>query len=338
MNEIERHISNSNYEEAIKECLSSKMNSLGVLLNNIRSDLNINDENFSYNQTHIKQKTTVKLLTNWISSGGLRELWNKMSQGDYNWNNIRIVTDDNPDYFVVLNAPPVGIKLDPTKTIVFQMEPLMEQNNNWGEWSVPDPTKFLKVCSHNKEYNNNVWRLNKTYNELKTEKIIKDSKLDGIISTVLSTKYSYSGQIKRIDFIRHLEKEKLPIHVFGANKWGYVNYKGSDNNSMFPYKYAFNCEKSNVKNYYTDKLIDGILSECLVFYCGCYNIRDIIDDRAFVYLELSNFDDDCKKIRKAIQENLWEERIEIIRKEKFRILNSLQFFPRLERIINKDIK
>jgi hypothetical protein len=46
---------------------------------------------------------------------------------------------------------------------------------------------------------------------------------------------------------------------------------------------------------------------------------------AFIYLQfLSTFSE------------AMEERIEIIRKEKFRILNHLQFFPRIERIINKN--
>jgi hypothetical protein len=289
----------------------------------------------------VKTVKTVKLLCNWTSSESLRELWNKMSQGDYTWNNIRLVTDANPDYFVVVNAPPIGVTCDPSKTIVFQMEPLMEQNkDHWKEWSAPDPKKFFKVCCHKTGYNNNEWHLSKTYSELKTGSVVKNRDFDGVVSTVLSAKYSDPGHIKRIDFVKYLECEKFPVHVFGDNKWGYVDYKGSlpyhqKDNAMFPYKYVFNCENNRVKNYYTEKLIDGILAECLVFYSGCYNIRDFIDERAFVYLELDNFDDDYNKVKEAIANNLWEERIPYIRAAKKKIMNYLGFFPRLERIINK---
>jgi len=173
-------------------------------------------------------------------------------------------------------------------------------------------------------------------------KIEKNKDFDGAISTVLSAKYFDPGHIKRIDFVKFLERKKLPIHVYGENKWGYVDYKGSPppyqkDNAMFPYKYVFNCENNSVKNYYTEKLIDGILSECLVFYWGCYNVRDYIDERAFVYLELSNFEEDYKKVKNAIENNLWEERLPYIRLMKYKILNHLQFFPRLERIINKNV-
>lgn len=105
---------------------------------------------------------------------------------------------------------------------------------------------------------------------------------------------------------------------------------------MFPYKYVFNCENNSIKNYYTEKLIDGILAECLVFYSGCYNIKEFIDERAFVYLELNNFEDDYKKVKEAVEGNLWEERIPYIRAAKKKILDYLAFFPRLERIINKN--
>jgi hypothetical protein len=373
MNEIEKYIAEQNYDEAVQECLRQNLNHLGVLLSNITSasshhvvkqfHTNINgiktdgkiveeniqsheiDENpplISDEETEeVEPVITVKLLANWTSSESLRDVWNKMSQGNYTWNNIRLVTDDDPDYFVVVNAPPTGDTPDPSKTIVFQMEPWMEQHKDqWKEWSTPDPSKFFKVCCHKTDYNNNEWHLSKTYNELKTETIVKNNDLDGIVSTVLSAKYSDPGHVKRIDFVKYLEKQKFPVHVFGDNKWGYVDYKGSlpyhqKDNAMFPYKYVFNCENNSIKNYYTEKLIDGILAECLVFYSGCYNIKEFIDERAFVYLELNNFEDDYKKVKEAVEGNLWEERIPYIRREKFRILNHLQFFPRLDRIINK---
>ena len=72
-----------------------------------------------------------------------------------------------------------------------------------------------------------------------------------------------------------------------------------------------------------------------MFYWGCPNVRDFIDDHAYVQLSLVDFDKDLEIIKRAIQENWWEKRIDIIRKEKHRILNELQLFPRLERILNK---
>ena len=104
---------------------------------------------------------------------------------------------------------------------------------------------------------------------------------------------------------------------------------------LFPYQYTFNAENHSIPNYCTEKLIDAILSECLCFYWGPDNISELIDERAYVRLELKDFEHDYNMIKGAIENDLWVERLPYISKEKLRILNELQFFPRLESIINK---
>jgi len=376
--ELEKYISSKNYGQALSECINTNHNHLGLLLSYILNDDNLSNltEQLKINveglngeglvisnpvditndnpnimdtvleevkeevkeEVDNKKKYRVKLLCNWTSSEILRETWNKMSQGNYSWNNIELVCDNDPDFFVVINCPPIHEFLDTKKVILFRMEPHMDKHPElWGEYANPDKESFYKVCYHETDYNNNEWHLSKTYNELKTMKIEKS--ID-VMSTVLSDKYSDSGHIKRVDFVKFLESKNFPVDVFGGNKFSYKDYKGSlplhcKDNAMFPYKYVFNVENHSIKNYYTEKLVDGILAECLVFYSGCFNVREFIDEKAFVYLELSNFEEDYQKIKNAIENNLWEERIDVIRKEKKKILEYLQFFPRLERIINK---
>ena len=130
----------------------------------------------------------------------------------------------------------------------------------------------------------------------------------------------------------------LDVHVYGQNKFLWKNYKGSlpphkKDDSLFPYKYSFNVENFSIKNYYTEKLIDGILSETLVFYWGCPNIEEYINEKCYVRLNLDNFEKSLETIKKAIEEDWWYQRIDIIRKEKQKILNELGFFPRLKKLI-----
>lgn len=351
MAEIDKYISENKEVNALYECVSSNQNYLGLLLSKIwlyREDIHQtiikNIEGFEQEDIEILEETsdfiTVKLLCNWMTSEELAKSWNKMSQGNFTWNKIKVIWTYNkePDYYVVINKPPSCITPPPEKTIVFRMEPYMEKHPEiWKEWTLPDITKFFKVCYHDTEYNNNEWHLSLTYNELMSKSI--DKSIDDILSTVLSSKYSDIGHIKRIDFIKFLESKNMNVHVFGDNKFEYKNYKGAlppreKDKALFPYKYTFNAENNSIKNYYTEKLIDGILSETLVFYNGCPNIREYIDEKAFVWLELSNFENDYQTIKKAIEEDWWSKRIEYIRAEKIKILNQLQFFPRLERIID----
>jgi hypothetical protein len=317
-------------------------NSLYVTIGDDVSTQNVSEQN---SLEEVKQ-IRVLLECNWTSSTDLCNTWTKMSKGNCRWENIELVDSEPADFYCVINSTrDLQDVKHPEKTIVFRMEPFMENHpEQWGIWSKPDASRFLFVGYHDVHYNNNEWHLSKTYNELMNCNIEKNSELDGILSTVLSDKYADEGHIKRIDFIKYVDShETVPVHVYGGNKFNWSNYKGelpyhNKNDAMCPYKYVFNCENQFIKGYYTEKIIDAILSESLIFYHGCPDIRNYIDERAFVWLDLSNLESDTIKIKQAMQFNLWENRIQFIRAEKQRILNDKQFFPRLHRLINNNIK
>jgi hypothetical protein len=264
-----------------------------------------------------------------------------MSKGNFTWNNIQIVWEKPYDYIVIINCPPITIFPDVSNAILFQMEPNMYKNRYmWGDWAEPPPGTFKYAGTHLHDYNNIEWHISKTYTQLSEETIVKEQHIAHILSTVLSDKYKDPGHIKRIDFMKFLEKKGFNnVHVFGGNKFEWKNYMGSlpyheKDNALLPYKYVFNAENYEIRNYFTEKIVDGILSECLVFYWGCPNIRDFIDERAYIKLELTNFEKDFETIRSAIYNNEWEKRLPYIKSAKTKILNETQFFPRLERILS----
>lgn len=280
----------------------------------------------------------VKLYCNWTTTKELTEIWSKMSKGNGRWKNI-ILTEDRSDYNIVINKPNIDIpENEYKKTIIFQMEPNMKDNNDWGEWANPDPNKFFKIFTHLNSYNNIEWHLSTNYEYLSTKRIEKDLNVSNILSTVLSNKYFDPGHIKRVDFIKYLDANStISTHVFGFNR-GYKNYKGPlpyhcKDLSMFPYKYVFNVENNFITNYFTEKLIDGILSESLVFYHGCPNISNFFDKRSFVWLDLEDFEKDMKIIETAITEDWYTQRLPYIKKMKRLILEEYQFFPRIYNIL-----
>lgn len=281
-----------------------------------------------------KSNIKIKLLCNWTNN--LHNDWRRMSKdNDLKWNNIEIVTD-NPDYYIIINA--TNESHTPKKTIIFHMEPNVERNINlWGSWSKPDRNKYLNIMDHHSHYNILEWHLSKTYRQLSDENIIKTK----ILSTVVSSKYNDIGHKKRIDFLMFLQKqEENFIDVYGyCGNLSFKNYKGplpimEKDDGLFPYKYTFAAENNRIYNYITEKLTDSILSECLCFYFGSPNVSDYIDHRAYVVLNLDDFQHDYELVKKAICENWWEKKISIIRKEKQKILNELQFFPMVDKIIN----
>ena len=116
---------------------------------------------------HIK----VKLSCNWADTKTITNLWNKMSENNnFSWGKIRLITgNEEPDYYVVING--TNDQINPSKTIVFHMEPYIEKLTFLNNWRFAKEPMFLKVLSHDKEYNNNEWHLSLSYSELLKKEI-----------------------------------------------------------------------------------------------------------------------------------------------------------------------
>ena len=326
-----------------------KVHKLEQIQNNIK--LKINELG---NQSN---KIQIKMLCNWTNSEQLCKEWSNMCSDPANfswtsnsninskqlqltWTNKR----EEIDYYVIINSPPQNEYYDPSRTIVFQMEPWVNNLNNnwgvktWGDWAEPDPNKFLKVFSHKTHLNNVQWQINMPPTEI--------NKSLNKISCVCSQKNFDDGHILRNKFIKYIEtqakneEEESFINVFGQKNYhefkSYIGPLKDDDklNALVPYKYYFSAENNSESNYATEKIWEPILCETLCFYWGCPNLHEYIDPLAYVQLPLDNFEESLKIVKQAIEEDWWSQRIDIIKREKQKILNELGFFPSLNKLIN----
>ena len=294
-----------------------------------------------YNKWYLENNIkNIKIIGNWCSSKQLIKEWSIMNHNSPLFNSYQLVEhDENIDYYVIVNKPQDDkVYYKPSKTIVFQMEPWVEDNSKnwgvktWGKWTKPDPNQFLHVHNHQYYLNNVQWQIEipQTYPETRQNQVL----------SILSEKNFDTGHQKRIQFIQYLEKEKKEyMHVFGKENYHQFNsYQGQlkenkKENEYVNYKYVFACENNSETNYATEKIWEPILCECLTFYWGCPNLEIHIDSQAFVRLDLDDFEESMELIEKAIQEDWWSQRIDVIRKEKQRIIEELGFFPKLEKMI-----
>ena len=300
-----------------------------------------------------RKQINIKMICNWTSSENLCNEWSNLMQEKYRWNNLNFSCSDNDiDYYVIINKPD-NQYYDPKKTIIFQMEPWCYDYNQywgvktWGEWAEPDFNKFLHVRTHKRYYNNCQWQIKQTWKELKYNSVEKDQFKQNKISTICSSKYFDPGHIKRIDFLKYVETQNDPnviINIYGYdNRHNLKNYMGSllsenKDNGIGPYKYYFIAENNIEFNYITEKIWEPILMESLCFYWGCPNLSDYIDPLAYVQLDLSNFNKSFNIIKDAIKNNLWEQRLEIIKREKQKILDKYSFCPTVERVIESHLE
>lgn len=303
----------------------------------------------SYLNLEHNQKIRIKLLCNWCTSETLCKEWKHMMSNpdDLQWYNLEFTwQDNNIDFYVIINKPLSNQDIYvPERTIIFHMEPWCydpTQNwgiKSWGQWAIPDENKFLQVRSHKNFCNNAFWQLSTTYNDFKRTPIKKTK----ILSSICSSKYFDPGHIKRIDFLKYMDnKDELYLDIYNHdNNHKFKNYVGPHppnfkDAGILPYKYYFMAENNIEPNFITEKIWEPIICETLCFYWGCPNISEYVDNRAYILLDLDDFEASYQIVKNAILNDEWSRRIEIIRREKQKILDYYQFFPTLERVLIHD--
>jgi hypothetical protein len=296
-----------------------------------------------------EKRIRVKMMCNWCSSESLCKEWSNMCENGFSWKNIDITwTDENIDYYVIINSPPRDSYYDPKRTIVFQMEPwVYDLTKNWGVrtwgyWAKPDPSVFMAVRGrHSDCHNNAFWQLELSLKQLLTLKAEKTE----VISSICSSKYFDEGHIARIDLLKYIESKNdssINIHVYNQdNKHNFKHYKGpvspyiDKSKGMLKYKYYFMIENNYEKDFITEKIWEPILCESLVFYYGCPNVSKYINSNAYVLLDITDFEKSYQIIKRAIEEDWWSKRIDSIREEKRKILEEMAFFPIIHKIIHE---
>lgn len=289
----------------------------------------------------------LQLLCNWTATP--EKEWSNMCESAYRWKDIEFTTDPRAaDYSVIINKPPSNAIYDPKRTIVFQMEPWVQDPaanwgvKTWGQWANPDPTKFLAVRGRKTPHHNNAfWQLEQTEPQLRYQSPEKTK--GNAIASICSSKYFDPGHIVRIDFLKFLEaKQALPLDIYNYdNPHGFQNYRGTatpyvdKSKGIAPYKYYFMVENNYEPNFITEKLWEPILCETLTFYYGCPNVADHVDPRAYVLLDMNDFEGSYQIMIRAINEDWHMQRLPYIREAKQKILDDLAFFPTVKKIIDE---
>lgn len=256
----------------------------------------------------------IKLFCNWNSCENLIEEFKKYFKQDYLYDNLEFVLSEQ-DYNVVVNY--TYEQIDLSKTILFQWEPESTRRTWPGIFSTPNTKDFLKCYDINNHHNIVCWYLNKTQKQLSSEEIVKSKTFSGIISNLSNLE----GHHFRKSFVEnHLMK--LPYYEhFGR---GYVSINDKSE-GLYPYKYTFACENSFERNYFTEKIIDSIMSECICFYDGCPNIEDFFNNDCFIKIDVKDPIKSVEIIKRSIGNDEYEKRIKNVRLEKKRILEEFNW-------------
>lgn len=262
----------------------------------------------------------VKITCFWEDSLSFFEAIRGLSFGKDTWKNLKFVTHDNYDRLIILTRPHADCSYDPQKAITILTEPPGSSNHRQHESSATLPV-YLALP---------FWRDIGRKDQYKISKIgITKKKL---FSAVTSELYTMEGQKKRLELVCRLDQAIANGFCLWGRSCGMQllprlqAYKGEiadKYKALWSYKYHFACENSFVDDYFTEKIFDPVIAECLCFYDGCTNLESFIDERAFIRINVSEPEMALEVIIKSILDNEWAKRVRFVRQQKERLLYHL---------------
>lgn len=200
--------------------------------------------------------------------------------------------------------------------------------------------------SYNEDFLPAIWWIGRSYEELKSLKL-EDLNKTKNISCITTNKWR-----KRAEFVKLTAGQIKDLEVFG--RWIYSDrdyeflqedaYKGpingltgatSKSDGLEAYHYSLCIENTCIKNYWTEKIIDSILSWTFPIYCGAPNICDFFPQDSFISINMDR--KSINVIKSIIEQPPSRLQIEALSEARRLILDDYNVWVIIYKLINGDL-
>ena len=239
------------------------------------------------------------------------------------------------DFLIVLQRPPYNISCNcpPGNAWLITQEPPV----NYFKFLTRSFGSFDRVYSFFGEESDKVrriqpvlpWHVLKDYNFLTELDISHLQAKRDTVAWITSNKTGFPGQTARMKFREFLVAADFNIQLFGR---GFQPIHDKFD-GLFPSKYALAVENFSTDHYWTEKIVDCFLSWSLPFYWGAPNIAEYFPEGSLIHIDINKPDAALHTMRESIANNEWERRLPAISEARQRVLNELQFFPYVSKLI-----
>jgi hypothetical protein len=153
-----------------------------------------------------------------------------------------------------------------------------------------------------------------------------------VLSTVCSSKQqTHTLHDRRYRFTEAL-KERLPgLDVYGHG----VRDMDDKAESLHDYRYHVAIENHLGLHHWTEKLADPFLGLALPFYYGCPNVDEYFPPESYITIDMNDVDCAAAIIRRAIQDNEYEQRLPWIVEARRRVIEQYNLFAVLSTAIEQ---
>ena len=177
----------------------------------------------------------------------------------------------------------------------------------------------------------NGWHLQKNYDTLKSDTFEKSKS----ISVIASDKVRKDGHKLRYAFVNQLIghfNDRLDAYGMGFKPIP------SKNEALLPYKYSVAIENEQTSGYFTEKLTDCYLANCVPIYHGAPDIGNFFDPNSLVKIDINEPRKAIDTIESLLAEDPYEKMLESLVESKNKILDEYQFFPWLTSLIRTHVQ
>ncbi len=173
----------------------------------------------------------------------------------------------------------------------------------------------------------NTWLMGRTYDEIISEKEIIKSKKISMVSSDLT---DLVGHKKRFAFANKLIGHfKDRLDVFGRG----FNFIENKYDALAPYKYSIAIENNVHNGYFTEKLTECFLSDTMPIYYGCPNLNEYFDTESMLIIDIDDYKKSIDEIERLLEEDPYESKLELIKKQKRKYLSSYHIFPAIVELL-----
>ena len=253
------------------------------------------------------------------------------------WNDVEFTEDPNEevDFIVVLNQPATDIftKAFQGGRWLFLQEPPYTRNDYF-KYHFRFADKVIsgfsdKIANNEHAQAGLPWHIGRSYDELMELKLDSVKKIDRV-SWITSNNNMFPGHQPRLNFINFLNKSEFDYDLYGR---GFQPIEDKFD-GIAPYKYSIAVENYSAPDYWTEKVIDCMLSWTIPFYFGCENMERYFPTGSFISIDIHQPEKALRIIKDAIADNHWEKNLEALAEARQLILNEYQLFPMLEKRIH----
>ncbi len=261
--------------------------------------------------------------------------------GDERWNDVEYVSNPRGGVFdglVVCQAfrPLDGtftFECPPSRTLLVVKEPpevlmLPEEFTRQFACVVSQDPRIKgrgRILTHSAHH----WFVEVSYAEAMSDAPRPKAKL---LSAVTSSKVDTPGHRQRLRFLYALKEHFGPAFDWfgrGINDIGVEKRDG-----LLEYKYHICLENSQHPHYWTEKLVDAYISDCVPIYWGAPNIAKYFDPDSLIQINIYDIPGSINRIRQVIDKDLYSalrEKLAIARRQILRDYHPYETYARIVR-------